>query len=380
MKQTESLFKKSSMPIISFMLFVVYLFPKSLAYYMTPLLFTIILIFYYKNILRNFYVKFMFLVVLIISLLYTFSISGAQEIIRYVPIMLMIFMFPYKGISLKYVTPSTVVIVSILIFTQVAIALDISVVTELRNYLYPIENDFWSVSVSEFNIEFSRDKRYGGIYYNPNVLGQLLTLAYLLILLSDLKLSTKSLLSVFVLIGLLLTGSRTAIMVYFISTVLFYYYNTNSKSKLVVKILVIVFGLFSLFISGVMIESIIQGIVDPRGSLYIKMSILIDYLNPKLDNLSGIVDILFGSGVTNIIFDSDIGDIIGHFGLLSFISIMAFIVYMYKKTTKQLRYVFTVFLFAFGNTLIYNLQSSLILLIILMMTFHKTHNNFKKEI
>ena len=121
-----------------------------------------------------------------------------------------------------------------------------------------------------------------------------------------------------------------------------------------------------------MVESIMQGVTDPADSLYIKTYILIDYF----DNISGVASILLGSGAINIHFDSDIGNIIANFGLLSFISIVAFIMYLYYKTEKQLRYVFTIFLFMFSNTLIYNLQSSIVLLTLLMVLSYKTRNNF----
>ena len=372
MKQQQYLFKKSSIPIISFMLFVVYLFPKNIAYYTIPVLFAIIFIFDYKNIIRNIGIKTIFITPLFLSLLHSIVVTGTQDIIRYLPIILMILLCRYKGISFKYVTFITTVITVILISTQIAIALDMSVVTELRNYLYPIEKDVWAVGVSELNLEFNRSKRYGGIYYNPNVLGQMLVFSYLFILLSDLKLPIKFLLSSFILMSLLLTGSRTAIIIYFISTIIFYFYNSNIKRKYIVKTIVIVFSFTSLFIAGVMVESIMQGVTDPADSLYIKTYILIDYF----DNISGVASILLGSGATNIQFDSDIGNIIANFGLLSFISIVAFIMYLYYKTEKQLRYVFTIFLFMFSNTLIYNLQSSIVLLTLLMVLSYKTRNNF----
>ncbi|ARN77772.1 hypothetical protein BST97_07035 [Nonlabens spongiae] len=100
----------------------------------------------------------------------------------------------------------------------------------------------------------------------------------------------------------------------------------------------------------------------------VKLEIFIEWLAEILNgSLENTLLFIFGSGVIVDQFDFDLGYILQMFGFLGLTSIFLFIISIFRKTPKQNRYIYFIFLISIGATLIINFRFSILTFMILSM-------------
>ena len=359
---------KNTIPLIAIIIPFIYLTPKSISYLFIPILLLILSVIHSDIIYKFFYKKITLLFFLSLSLFFVIATSSNPNIIRYIPILMLITLFNYKNISTSHISKVVIASTLLLITSQIGIAYDISFFINVRNNFYPIELDLWSAEHLSSGFSF-RESRYGGIYYNPNVMGQMLSILLVTSLLAEQNMRLKAIISSAIIISIILTGSRTALIVSLITIA--WFIHTNIKHKLTSYFLILSGIVGIIIIGGAFIESLQQGVFESDGSANIKFTILMQYLQEHTQTWNGLTKILLGSGShDDLIFDSDYGDIIGHFGLMGFLIIIAFLYILYKNLPYENKFVFSIILFMFGNTLLYNLQASIGFFVILVLAFN----------
>ena len=368
----------SSSNIISLLL-VVLVMPNNIAKPFTVLIISLILISQYRNILnaKYFQVKVILLVILLPGLVMTIY-KDFEEVIRFMPILLMILMFPYSyiKINLRKILITSIVVLIYIIATQYLIGINNSSIINLRNTYYPMETNIWNYGyLGEDSYVFDRQLRFGGIFYNPNVCASNVFMYFACSIYAlnsiDNPLSKKIiflLVVFFTFYSLFLTGSRTFIVGICVFMAIKYMniYEILLKKKVGYQQLAYLILLFSLLVYVIIIgfESVVEGLLSEGGSANEKNEILIKYLQYMLSN--DISTLIFG-GAHKIQFDADLGSIIGAFGILGFIGIGIFYIKCIQEISDSVPFVLTVIIASIGNTIIYNLAASLQVFIVLVV-------------
>ncbi len=361
---------KNTIPLTATIIPFIYLTPKSVSYLFIPILLLVFSVIHSDTIYKFFYSKLALLFFLSSSFFFVIATSSNPDLIRYAPILMIITLFNYKNIYTAHISKVAIASVFLLITSQIGIAYDISFFTNVRNDFYPIELDLWSAEHLSSGFSF-RESRYGGIYYNPNVMGQMLSLLLVTLLLAEQNIKLKIIISSAIIISIVLTGSRTALIVSLITIA--WFIHTNIKHKLTSYFLILSGIVGIIIIGGAFIGSLQQGIFESGGSANIKFTILMQYLQEHTQTWNGLTKILLGSGShDDLVFDSDYGDIIGHFGLIGFLTIIAFLYILYKNLPYENKFAFSIIFFMFGNTLLYNLQASIAFFVILVLAFNNS--------
>lgn len=352
-------------------------FAKELVIVSTTLLILRILV--TRNIF--YFIKKKVLIILLFTPGIIFAIfTSSENLIRFVPVLLLVLGFPFYGFKIK-AKPIMILAISILVYfiaTQTLLAFGNSILLNFREVWYPTEFDgafnYGTVDTLFFTPE---EFRAGGLYYNPNVTASVILLYYLIfsasfqyisensINFSKKKPFMKNILYLIILglvsVSLFFTSSRTAII-----TLVVYVASQNFNMNLLKKGLIqkktfwafLFTSIFLLFVG----ERMIDGVVSTEGSANAKFQILTSYL-ADVDFLTLIL-----GGTFNIQFDNEYGNWIGASGLLGIFAWINIFKMMYHKIF-QTRALIIAFLFtAVGNTLFYGLLSGSIVLILFCIT------------
>jgi len=352
-------------------------FAKELVIVSTTLLILRILV--TRNIF--YFIKKKVLIILLFTPGIIFAIfTSSENLIRFVPVLLLVLGFPFYGFKIK-AKPIMILAISILVYfiaTQTLLAFGNSILLNFREVWYPTEFDgvfnYGTVDTLFFTPE---EFRAGGLYYNPNVTASVILLYYLIfsasfqyisensINFSKKKPFMKNILYLIVLgfvsVSLFFTSSRTAII-----TLIVYIASQNLNMNLLKKGLIqkktfwaFLFTSFFLLFIG---ERMIDGVVSTEGSANAKFQILTSYLADV-----NFLTLILG-GTFNIQFDNEYGNWIGASGLLGIFAWINIFKMMYHKIF-QTRALIIAFLFtAVGNTLFYGLLSGSIVLILFCIT------------
>ncbi len=291
------------------------------------------------------------------------------ELIRFFPVLYIIIFSPFcfikiNGRVLRY---TCVGILIYLIFSQILIASNSVFWVEIRDNFYPVDkNVFEYGELPNEGFQF-RTFRAGGIFYNPNVLGLVILLIYLIFL----KFNSKSslilniILSVFCFFSLILTGSRTAIaglILYFLlNTIVPYFFRILKQNKVSIRSFLFYCSIsIFLFIFLISFYSYItEAFFDKTdGSGYIKIMILKNYLTQ-----SDLFSLLIG-GHYGTQFDNDLGNWIGFSGFFGIIAL--FILYarlIYNNSTRAIS--ISILTMGIGNTTFFGLLSAVIIVVLL---------------
>lgn len=309
--------------------------------------------------------------------------NSPTDLIRFVPILLLVTGFPYIGFNLKptAIAFTSIFVIGYLATTQFLLALDNPALVTFRDSWYPIENNVWAYGSVESLIYGFSEFRAAGVFYNPNVLGLVLVLYFFSYSLLQYRCRTQEKTMLFsnkfyytvvslTVFSVFLTGSRTAIMALigylFIKDIRlgnFLDVLKNKKSLLLMAIGIPSIGFF-------LWERVIQGFTDPMGSANIKFQILANYLLN-----TDVVTLLFG-GTYGIQFDAEYGYWIGAAGISGLFGwVLALRLFMTSIPLSG-PILIAMLLMAIGNTVFYGLLTGAIATILLViactMTFRST--------
>jgi hypothetical protein len=328
---------------------------------------------------------FLFKIIILYSLLLTFVVNVNQQIelseyIRYFSLLIIFLIFPLNVEVKNKFFIVMIFITGILIFiSQLGSSFGVQPINILIQRFYPIDYNVWESqsleSISGLN-EYGSFKRFGGIYYNPNIMGQNIVLWCILFISilesSKLQISRHLLLIIvsysITFLSLILSGSRTAMAVYAVFLLLKYYNVIKRKKILISLIIIAVLATSYQFFSELRIFQISSAITNPEGSLNIKFNILKDWLSNRLSGEVNLFNILFGDFDLGIQFDADLGYILSYFGIIGFFAIIFYlskVFYLFKNK----RYYFSIFLIGIGATVIMNFRFSIIALLILSIAY-----------
>jgi hypothetical protein len=246
---------------------------------------------------------------------------------------------------------------------------------------YPAEGNSWEIlydgtaSYTE-SITDILAQRLGSIYYNPNLLGQNLTLLIIIYLLVKTNLKFNNWDYLFLLLTLIMiigSGSRTAFVVTII--ILFFYFK-NFISKKIFYYIIIPFFLLLLTIiaANTRLLEIFNQTDKATDSMGLKHDIVLDYLNAF--NFKYILNYIFGFLSFDIQFDYDIGDILHNLGLFGLLTILYFMFYEFLKSNNKLKFYYSFLLISYGATLVINFK--FFILTIILLSFIRAENKKQK--
>jgi len=304
--------------------------------------------------------------------------NSPDNLIRFVPILLMILGFPFYDFKVR-ARPIKILSFYIIIYfivTQVLLALGNSSLLNFREVWYPNEYGYvWNYGFVDSIVSSLGQFRAGGLYYNPNVLASVIVLYYFIfsassqyteqssINFSKKKINTRKIINIFMLVlvsfSLFFTGSRTA-MVALIGYIGVQNFNTALFKKLQIKKNTLWAGLFCLIFLFLIFDRILEG--ASTGSLHIKFTILMNYLSE-----SNSLKLLFG-GTYNKHFDTEYGNWIGAYGFLGLLAWFITLRMIYRTIPLTKPLIVAILLSAMGNTVLYGLLTGSIMLAVVFIS------------
>lgn len=310
------------------------------------------------------------------------SITEPKELIRLFILISLFMSFPMK-IRTDMVNAKLLFGVMILIFIfQIGAALNIQILSEVIETYYPIENNVWESSeiLDNSSIYNLAEMRFAGIYHNPNIMGQMMFILFVLYLISNVndKKNLKSLviISIVVLFSVYLSGSRTAFYP-LVGVLLFFLVNKPSKKSTKIVGIALLISIFTLFSSRIFSF----GGTSQPSSMMIKWSILSNYLSSiSIDDNFSWFHFIFGNVYQGqIMFDADYGYLIYSIGFLGVGLIIYFFITVFNKIRKQDRYVYLLFAYVIGATIIYNFRFSMLFFIILSIAINLNYTSYRTK-
>jgi len=289
-------------------------------------------------------------------------INYTQELIRFFIILIILFKFPFKfRPNLKLVWNFSFGILFYLIITQILIAYGNEWFISFRNNWYQNEFSYiFEMGTIKSIISSLGSFRAGGLFHNPNVLGLVVLLYYIIFDQCHLNLEKKNnLIYLFItsitIFSLLLAFSRTAIAGFFI----YYLIKKVSFKKLLflkVEKKNMLLLLLALLVTVYIFDNILEGL-SSSGSAGLKYNILITYLKS-----ADLISILFGGQHdAAVMFDADLSNWIGAVGFIGIVGIILLFrrIVTFNKNTLPLIVALT--FMSIGNTALYGLLSASII-------------------
>lgn len=265
-------------------------------------------------------------------------------------------LFPYILFAISYV-----------LLTQISALLNISVFASLYSFfdqMYSITDstlEAYGTNMDSLDAaEVSLSTRFGGMYINPNNCASYLSVIYAAGLCEDYQLSgrKKPLLYVFIFLvalAFLVTGSRTALIVFFAISLYYLYSKGYGIRWFVIISLIILLIATSLNLEDIRMLKVGSGLEDSLG---LKMGLFAQYLS-ECDNP---IHFLFGAGditLTEVWYgwgfngtDFDLGNIFIIFGLFFYLTYFRVNIVIFQRLTKKNRVVMFVLLWVFSNSIL----------------------------
>ena len=307
---------------------------------------------------------------LLISGIAVTAYTSPENLRRFVPVLLLIFGFPFSGLTLSNRTlmNALIVIIGYLVVTQIFIALGNVQALMFRDAWYPIENNAWAYGNTDTLFFEFREFRAAGIFYNPNLLGLYVTLYFFLYasIVSSMDASVRrrllwsknaifKLTSVVVIFSTYLTGSRTSL----IALLVFLFLNSLGSSLSLKSVLnnkrAILFGFFGLAFSIYYLwEKVSEGIFEDQGSANIKYRILWNYVQN-----ADLTALIIGGDFSRQ-FDAEYGYWLGATGLLGVVGLGLMLRLYYLEVPVLRPFIVAILLMAIGNSVFYGLPSGTI--------------------
>jgi hypothetical protein len=295
------------------------------------------------------------------GLLNSTILFGELDPLRYFPLITLLAISMMKmgvgSIKLGAIEKVIKVVMFYMFAMQIAVGFGAQSITDIRDYLYPIEKNYWNYDLSALReLDFSyRDVRLAGLYYNPNTQA-LYYVIYLMIILLIRTVRTGAFNNVyifFILIGILLTGSRTALASATIA--LFFSYGRGWMAKFMILAMI-----------GISYESLWDSVALKSESGQTKLGLILDYISTStLDML------VFGSG-TYRQMDSEYGNWLLMGGVLATFGLLVFYIRLYLLYNNRKGIILGLITMGVGATVTTNLSIfCLLVVLMILLQIHK---------
>jgi hypothetical protein len=323
-------------------------------------------------------------------LFFSFLISGvigfladdaSENIFRYLGLLILVISFPLGFTwSNKYLYYLLFITGVCLVFLQLGSGFGIGQAEGFIKHFYPIDHNLWdeeAILLSTINqyAEGGSSLRYGGVFYNPNIMGQIMVFWYIIMRNFSIQTQRFSLIVFLItLVSILFSGSRTAFLVFFIYSLVFYWAIIR-RYAFVFSIIIICFVLLSylsLRSSGnFRIFNISQGITAREGSGIIKYGIFRSWVEEQTIPANfDLKKFLFGNLSWDVEFDNDPGYILNFFGFAGALFLLYFLFDIYKHSTRLGKLNFCLLLIGLGATVIMNFRFSILLFLVLSIGYN----------
>lgn len=293
-------------------------------------------------------------------------------------ILLYFFTFPMVG-KLKIHNTYFYIILSVILISQLAYALNISFVVNLMNTYYPFSEEFQNAfEYMQENIGRDNvlDFRMGGIYRNSNQCARHITflLSTFLIINHDYsyrKLMPFILLSLF---GVILSGSRTGFAV--ASAILIVFLFVDKRVPSVWRWILLLVAIVILFTGSDVFRglNVLSGFNDSANA---KMDTFYYYITNESSVgrlLLGYLDVSRFNAQTVAVmtnFDSDYGSLIFSYGFIGFICILVYFFTIFSKMDKFGRIFFVLLLWMFSATIVKSYRSFFVFMLLLSYVYNQ---------
>ncbi len=357
-------------------------------------IFPIILFVSTQNIFRKFNV-YALSIVSIIALSFVLNSASNEiefkEISRMLSLSLMIFMFPF--VSISNFKPQYIIISFLIIFlSQLAFVFDFSIIKEFINtYYIDINEEKYTLEkireVSDFSSDFI-NKRYGGLFLNPNQCARYVTLLFALFLI-EFKRKNKIIFFIVVItffISIILTGSRTGFIVLTFLLIYNYFKSVKLNMGLIKNIFILsfIFGILILMFSIIEVRNLkLEEAYE--GSMEMKIELFFDYLlqSATSGNLTalffGNFSIAFSEKFNIPVFDSEFGNIVFTVGFFGLIAIFLFYRKIFINSDKNVKLIFILLLWTISSSILFSFKMSFLFLFVLSNYYANYLENQKSQ-
>ena len=338
-------------------------------------------IFLSKDFLKYYNNKILILI-LFLPVLFNSFLYDLKETIRYLVILMIVLGLPYSSfrINSSPINKVSLLCLFYLIISQILLIFQNEVIYNFRDYAYKTEWSYVFLSYGKvdniLDVFVDESFRAGGLYYNPNILANLIFLYFIIFDLTYKenntnyiskknyflkKINLYNVIFIIIVLSILLTKSRTviiALLIYF-SLVNFEFKNILNL-KINKKIFSLIFLVILIFLS--LGDRLIEGFLNQDGSFYLKYNIFYNHLLN-----ADFFEILFG-GTFEKQFDTEYGKLFGASGLLGTLGYFYFLKLIADINVKAKQVVLSLLIISFGTTIFLSLlKISIILPIIIII-------------
>lgn len=366
--------------ILEIIILLVVFLPTGKWLYITQLLCTVILFFIgYNKIRLNKYIfqyKLLITASILFTLVYSFALSHPiylDSTLKIFNILLLIVFYPLIN---GYTISEKLIIytVAVVLASQLVFIFNVTPVVEfIKNYYTTEGFKNWGERVLTENISGNWsvfDMRFGGIFRNPNQCGRMLTLLLVVYLQLKKTLNFKDILVLILFFtSLLLTGSRTSMLIFVFIVLYFVFRNVKVKKSYVYSLSVVVaiaLGILSIKYNS-RILSVFSFSGDQPASVSIKYLFLFFYIKETI--LNNFFDLLFGKfniddlklifenlAITK--FDAELGYLIHAIGVFGVVALILFFAQIFRMADKKFYLFYILLLWSLTSTILTNLRFS----------------------
>lgn len=282
----------------------------------------------------------------------------------------------------RILKPYIIIAIALLFTSQLIFLFNIQPLMYLFFNIYPPTEEYMSNGIidSLLNVDIKSIESYrlGGMFYNPNNFASFMELI-LITLLCETKQFKKSWLLIFIgiiAVSIILTGSRTALIV-FAAIILAYLYLSKilSARKIIIYSILFLVVLGLLDVSSLRAFKINEGLEDSLGT---KLGIL----NMYLSNTYGLGEILFGNLSGQVLVDKykvsfsgtdfDLGNILVYYGAVFYVLLISLYVTLFRKYDSKYKVVFVLLLWMFSNSILLSYRMAPLWFLVLGLYYRRS--------
>lgn len=315
-------------------------------------------------------------VMLLCAMLMTFVINvGSVEpkaIVAAIYLMILFFCFPMVS-SVRLRNIFLLIGLGVILLTQLAYIFHVTPIISIIDQYYPImEEDENRIAWMQGEIDASNvfTFRNGGLYRNPNNCSRAIDFVLAAFLIENRKsnLSLNVAVMVAAMLGILMTGSRTGLVVTLLIIFLFIRQdNLISVGKQ--RILYILFALGVLYMMRGSLE--FRGMQVGEGmneSSNLKWEIFKNYISSE----SNPIKLIFGTLQSTRPFDAEYGYIVGQYGFIGLLVYCVFWYKLFKTTRKENRCIFPILLWMLSSSIMMAYRSAFLAMMIFSLYYQRT--------
>jgi hypothetical protein len=327
---------------------------------------------------KNLLVFFLIVTMSFIITAYTDYGLENKQVLRYFSFSVLILLFPF---SPKIAIPNWVLYFALIfiVLSQLAFSFGLSQIVILIDTFYPYQGDKLGYNTDYLlsgagDIDFIVNRRYGGIYRNPNQAVRYVTLLFIIFLIESEKLNLlkKIPFILIVFISIILSGSRTGLLV--VLFILFYsvfiFNKRNISFGKIFNGIFILVGLGALFaFLGEFNLRIFEITKGGESSLLAKFSFFENYF----DQLYSPIRFLFGNfssehsleiyGLSQL--DSEWAELFYSYGLLGSITLFFFYGKLFLLGDSRLRFFMLILLWGITSTILFSFKMGFLFMLVL---------------